>query len=362
MDNRPAVISPTWWIAAIVLLAIVVGLIAVWRTDRTGSGGSGLSERYDYGIEEYEKIDPALIAYEETGEIPTGMQDARAVAVGLEDRVYVAGDEAIHAFDSSGKPTAEIRLEGEPTCLAVGGPEHAFPGRIYVGAGRTVNVLDPDGKPFGAWEIPGEKVLPTSIAPAKDDVFVADFANRVVLRYDTSGQLVGRIGEHNKDRGIIGFVLPSPFFDVAVAAEDVLWAVNPGLRRLEAYTFDGNLELFWGESGTGVEGFFGCCNPAHLAILPDGSFVTAEKGLLRVKVYTADGQFDCVVAGPEHLDTPAGRRASPPAESRFDHEYKAVDVAVDSRGRILILDPARAKVRVFQRKRPVSELSDEPST
>ena len=367
MDNRPAVISPTWWIVAIVLMAVAVGLTAVWRTDRTGSGGSGLAERYDYDIEAYEKIDPALIAYQQTGEIATGMQDVRAVAVGLDDRIYVAGDEAIQGFDRSGEPTAEIRLDGEPTCLAVGGPGHAFPGRIYVGADRTVNVLDPDGKPVDAWQIPGEEVLPTSIAPAKDDLFVADFANRVVLRYDTLGELVGRIGQRDQDGGTVGFILPSPFFDVAVAAdgtaaEALVWVVNPGLRRLEAYTFDGDLELFWGESGTGVEGFFGCCNPAHLAILPDGSFVTAEKGLLRVKVYTPDGQFDCVVAGPEQLDTPAGPRASPPAESRFDHELKAVDVAVDSQGRILILDRARRTVRVFQRKKPVSEPSDGQSS
>lgn len=362
MDHRPAVISPTWWIVAILLLAIAVGLIALWRTDRTGSGGSGLAQRYDYDIQQYEKIDPALIRYEETGAIPTGLEVARAVAVGLDDRIYVAGDEAIHGFDSSGKATTKIALDEEATCLAVGGPDHAFPGRIYVGAGRTVSVLDSDGKPVDAWEIPGEKVLLTSMAAAENDLFVADFANRCVLRYDTSGELLGRIGQRGKDRGTVGFILPSPFFDLAVAAEDVLWVVNPGLRRLEAYTFDGGLELFWGESSTGVEGFFGCCNPAHFALLPDGRFVTAEKGLLRVKVYTPDGQFDGVVAGPEQLDTRAGPRASPPAEGRFDHELKAVDVAADSQGRVLILDPARRTVRIFQPKPPVSEPSDEPST
>jgi hypothetical protein len=359
METRPAVISPTWSILAIVVLAIAVGLIALWGTDRTGSGGSGLSGRYDYDIAQYEKIDPALIQYEQSGEIPVGMQDARAVAVGPDDRVYVAGDQAIHGFDASGKPTAVIELDGKPTCLAVAGPEHAFPGRIYVGTGRTIGVLDPDGKPVEAWEVPGEKVRLTSIATAKDDVFAADFANRVVLRYDTSGELVGRIGQRDKDQETVGFILRSPFFDVAVAAEDFLWVVNPGLRRLEAYTFEGSLELFWGESTAAVEGFFGCCNPAHFAILPDGRFVTAEKGLLRVKVYTADGQFDCVVAGPEQLDPPAGPRASPPTEGRFDHELKAVDVAVDSQGRILILDPARRTVRGFQQKMPVSEPSDE---
>jgi hypothetical protein len=362
MDNRPAVISPTWWIVAIVLLAIVVGAVALWRYDRTGAGGSGLSDRYDYDIEQYEKIDPALIQYEQTAEIPTGLKLARSVAVGPDDRIYVAGDQAIRQFDAAGDSGAEIELEGEPSCLAVAGAEHAFPGRIYVGIGRTLHALEPDGKPAGAWEVPGERAFPTSVAVARDDVFVADFGNRVVLRYDTSGKLVDRISRQDEAGGTAGFILPSPFFDVAVGAHDLVWVIHAGLRRLEAYSFDGDLELFWGESATAVEGFFGCCNPAHFAILPDGRFVTAEKGLLRVKVYTADGEFDCVVAGPEELDPPAGPRASPPAESRFDHEYKAVDVAVDSEGRVLILDPARSAVRVFQRKEPASEPSDEQSS
>ncbi|OHB82728.1 MAG: hypothetical protein A2V98_16045 [Planctomycetes bacterium RBG_16_64_12] len=350
-NNRPAVISPNVWIVAIVLLAIVVGVVAVLRTDRAGSGGTGLSDRFDYQIEQYKAIDPALIRYDQTHEIPAGMQEARAVDVGPEDRIYVAGDKAIHVFGSTGTRLATITLDGRPTCLAVGGAEHAFPGRAYVGVGRNVEVLDAEGRPAGTWEIPGKKAYPTSIAAATDDVFVADYANQVVLRYDVSGKVIGRIGRRDKERGIPGLVIPSPFFDVAVGPEGLVWVVNPGALRLEAYTFDGDLELFWGEAKAEVEGFFGCCNPAHFALLPDGRFVTAEKGLLRVKVYTADGGFDCVVAGPEQLDSPAGVGG----RSRIDHEFKAVDVAADSHGRILVLDLAAGKVRIYEPRKPVSE-------
>ena len=358
MDNRPAVISPNLWIVAVVLVAIVVGAVAVLRIDRSGRGGSGLSDRFDYSIEQYETIDPALIRYDETGEIPIEMRDPRAVAVGPDDRIYVAGDAALHVFNAAGTLLSKMDLGGEPTCLAVGGAEHAFPGRVYVGVGRVVEAYDAVGKTPAVWRIPGlpsvghandppnGRVRLTSIATAKDDVFLADYANRIVLRLDTSGKLIGRIGKHDKDRGIRGFAIPSPFFDVAVAPDGLLWVVNPGAQRLEAYTFDGNLERFWGEANVAVEGFFGCCNPANFAVFPDGRFVTAEKGLLRVKVYTPDGLFDCVVAGPEQLDSPAGIGGS----SRFDHQLRAVDVAVDGKNRVLILDLAGRKLRIYEPK------------
>lgn len=369
MDNRHAVISPNVWIAALVLLAVGVGVVAVLRIDRAGDAGSGLPERFEYGIERYEKIDPALIEYDLTQEFPTGMVAARAIAVGPDDRIYVAGEEGVYVFAPSGTREASIALSGRPTCLAVGGAEHAAPGRVYVGVGQNVllkevlSAKNAEGSPAATWEISGKagkKVHLTSIALAKDDVFVADSANRIVLRYDTSGTLVGRIGEHDKERGVAGFAIPSPFFDVAVAPDGLLWVVNPGALRLEAYTFDGTLERYWGEEGAAVEAFFGCCNPAHFAILPDGRFVTAEKGLLRVKVYSADGHFDCAVAGPEQLDSPGG----PGHQGQLDEELTAVDVAADSQGRILVLDVAGRNVRIYERKKPApqeSETDEEPT-
>ncbi len=65
--------------------------------------------------------------------------------------------------------------------------------------------------------------------------------------------------------------------------------------------------------------------------MADGRFVTMEKGARRVKIYTAAGKFECVVAGPEQF----GPAAGPVAEDR---------------GRILVLDPAAAMVRVFEAK------------
>jgi hypothetical protein len=84
----------------------------------------------------------------------------------------------------------------------------------------------------------------------------------------------------------------------------------------------------------GVEGFCGCCNPTHMAILPDGSFVTSEKGLPRVKIHAQSGELKAVVAAPDS----------------FAEHTVGLDLAVDSAGRILVLDPVARAVRIFSEK------------
>ena len=96
-----------------------------------------------------------------------------------------------------------------------------------------------------------------------------------------------------------------------------------------------------------VENFCGCCNPVHFARRPDGKFVTSEKGLNRIKIYDAKGNFEGVVAGPEHLvkDLELAKRAC--ADCRIGFGF---DVACDSTGRVLALDPATRTVRIFTPK------------
>jgi len=333
-------------IATALAAAIVVGVAAVLRIDFWGQRGSGLSVRFDYDLEEFQQIDPALIRYRPVGGIFPGMREVRALAVGPEDRIYVAGDRAIRVFGPAGAELMEIALEDQPRCLAVAGVGDAFPGRVYAGLKTHVEVYSAQGKRKAVWDNLGQRAVLTSIAVAEQGVFVADAGNRIVLRYDTDGKLMGRIGQRDEDRNIPGFVIPSPYFDLATAPDGLLRVVNPGRHCVEAYTADGDLVVSWGKPTAAIEGFCGCCNPVNIAILPDGRFVTAEKGIPRVKVYTAEGRFDSVVVGPEML-VPT---ASAIEETRSRHKLLAVDVAADSQGRVLVLDPSAGRVRVFERE------------
>ena len=336
MDTRTPVTAASVVIVAAILMAIIVGAVAVLHLDIYGEGSSRTPPGPDTDPTTPDAIDPALIRYRQTGEIPVSMQPVRALAVGPEDRIYVAGDKQIHVFDPGGEKSAEVKLEIEPRCLAVGGPDHQSPGRIYVGGKDRIAVYDLDGAHQATWDSLGEGALLTSVGVAEQDVFAADMGNRIVLRYDTSGQLVGRIGARDAKRRIPGFMITTPYFDLAVAPDKLLSVVNPRRLCIETYTFDGDLELEWGEASSKVDGFFGCCNPAHFAILPDGRYVTAEKGISRVKIYNDAGEFECVVAGPAQL--------------AVREDEVLADVAADSRGRILILDPRAGGVLIFEPK------------
>ena len=110
--------------------------------------------------------------------------------------------------------------------------------------------------------------------------------------------------------------------------------VNPGRHAFENYTFDGQLRGYWEKTDISIDGFSGCCNPAQMAVMPDGSFVTAEKGLVRIKIHKASGELLSVVAPPES----------------FPGATKAPDLAVGPSGIIYAIDYEQNVIRVFQKK------------
>jgi hypothetical protein len=345
MEQRLRAANMKIFVGAIIAIAVVIGVFVVMRLDTTGKKGGGLGKEFVYDIEGLAKIDPNLILYEESRQagISTGFTNSRGIAVDSQGLVYVAGDKAIRIFAEGGGSVGEIKLADVPGCLAVSGE-----GNIYAGVRGHVEVYDRGGKQFASWQGMSSDSLLTSIAVWKNDVFAADAGNRIVLHYDINGTLVNRIGQKDKDKNILGFVVPSPYFDLAVGRDGLLRVVNPGCYRVEAYTYDGNLEFWWGKFSSDVAGFTGCCNPVNFAILEDGSFVTCEKGVIRVKIYGPEGNFVGVVAGPEQL---VEEGAAHICETAAECQSGGFDVAVGPRGQIFVLDTIKNVVRTFTRKK-----------
>ena len=355
MDRLLGALDIKAFIGILIGLVIVIAVVAVIRLDTTGEKGGGLGADFEYNLEQLGKIDPNLILFRESAKpINTGFEMTHAIFIDSQGAIYVAGDNAVRVFDDGGKLLNEIKLPEASMSLAVettGDDNTSEDIKIYIAMKDHVEIYNSRGKSLARWQSPGDKAVLTSIAVSKNNVFVADAGNRIVWRYDITGKIINRIGRKDADRNIAGFVIPSPYFDLAVGRDGLLRVVNPGIHHIEAYTFEGDLELSWGEFSSGVEGFCGCCNPVNFAILhgsdPAGAndnFVTCEKGLTRVKIYDPIGSFVGVVAGPQQLiEGGRGELCETPAECQLG----GFDVAVDESGRVFVLDTIKNIVRIF---------------
>jgi len=317
------------------LLAVLLALIGLgvgghfWLQSgrRLSRQGEAVMERAARQEQAWRQVDPGLVRYRPAGVIPTGLQQPRGLALTPGGAVLVVGDGKLRQLNTAGVAEAEVSLGGPVNCVAVG-PD----GTRYVGRRDHVATYDAAGRRLAQWLPPSARSYLTSLAVSAKDVYVADAGQRVVLRYDTQGNLLGRIGQKDPTRHIPGLVLPSPHLDVAMGADGRLRVTNPGRRRVEVYDRDGNLKGAWGRAGQDTAGFCGCCNPTDLALLPDGRTVTSEKGLPRVKVYDTAGALDAVVAGPDAFASAAA----------------GMDLAVAADGRVLVLDPPARVIRVFE--------------
>ena len=193
------------------------------------------------------------------------------------------------------------------------------------------------------WQVPGDAPVLTSLAVAVDDIFVCDAASRQVWHFSRTVSWQGKLVKPDPARQRPASSFPVPFSTCALGADGLLHIANPGAQQITMYSFQGDLGGAWGTAGSRLSDFFGCCNPAHFALLPDGRFVTSEKGIPRIKVYSPQGKFECVVASPQQLAGEDGQLADP----RQAADRRVFDVAVDRQGRVLVLDPLACSVRIY---------------
>lgn len=255
----------------------------------------------------------------------------RAIAVDDEHRVYVAGSAGMRVFDASGALTRSWAASGPAVAVALGAS-----GRCYVGLEQRVEVYDPAGRLVDGWgergRGDGKLQLVTALQVDEPEVFVADSGNRRVQRFAANGDFIASIGEGDEARGIKEIRLPSPHLDCALSATGDLLVTNPGCRRVDRYTRDGEAVWQLGKAGLSPGRFSGCCNPTNVVSVPGPIpvFATSEKGLVRVQVFGDDGGL-LAYLGPE----------------LFSEKADGLDLAADDEGRLYVLDSVAGKVTVF---------------
>jgi len=191
---------------------------------------------FEYNYDTFKKIDPALLKYSEISRISLDMQKVSGIAVASDYTMYVTGDETVVIMDADGHVLSSVKTGETAHCLDVD-----FNGDMYCAMNDHIEVYDREGNQKARWESPGEGALTASIAVSEEHVYLADAGNRIVWKYDKSGNVVSRIGERDEDKDIPGFIVPSPYFDVDIDPDGFLWVVNPGRHTLENYTPEGDL-------------------------------------------------------------------------------------------------------------------------
>ena len=306
----------------ILIVAIIVGDFVSDRPDKREANP------FEYNVDEFKEVDPELILYRETKNFNIGFEKPAGIAV-HDDRIYITGDRSIKIINRTGQLLLNIDLNAQPTAVDASG------NKVFVAVDNQIVVYDKQGNMLKEWEHPGENSILTSIAIADSIVFVADAGNRRVMKYSDNGELLLQFEGKTSDEVLHGFIIPSPYFDLDVNSFGELWVVNPGRHMFENFTLEGDFRTKWSRTSMRADGFSGCCNPSYFALMSDGSFVTSEKGIPRIKIHDQHGRFVTMVA---------------PAD-RFHKDTVGLDLAVDSQDRVWVLYPKETKVLIFAKSK-----------
>jgi DNA-binding beta-propeller fold protein YncE len=214
-----------------------------------------------------------------TTEFSVPHDSLKAVSVTPTGNVYLGGYSFVSCYDKDLKLVWDIKTPSPVTSLSYSGDT------VFASTMEQILVMNQTGKILNEWGPFEDSCIITSVSSNRKFVAFADAGNKTVFILDKGGEVKKIIGQNDKH-----FVIPSPYFDVALDNDNNLFVANTGKRRIETYSIDGVLKSQFGEAGTAPGAFCGCCAPPHFAFIPQG-FVTAEKGINRIKILNKKGEF-----------------------------------------------------------------------
>jgi hypothetical protein len=310
-------------IALIIAVAIVAGIVLFdsisTRVDKRPDNP------YEYNIDEFKVVDESLISYREARqiEIETGEPKAFAWHNG---NLYLLTESYLQVISPEGQELLKKNIQSNPGALTI-----APDGTILVAYQNHLVAYSAEGEEIIRSQPLEEESQFTSVAVSDKTIFVADGGKKEVVVFDRQLKQTGSFKGESGVSALHGFILPSLHFHMAINNNDELWVVNPGMHRIQNYADNGRLRGDWGTPAFTVEGFSGCCNPCYFAFMPDGRFVTSEKGMVRVKIHKESGELESVVAAPD----------------KFPNSEMAPAVAVDNKNNVWLLDFDKRMLRLF---------------
>lgn len=247
--------------------------------------------------------------------------DLTSVSVSGDGTIYLGGESFISSYDRDFRKNWLVKTNGAINTITVCGDT------VLGATSDLILVLNREGKLLDEWGSFEDNSLITSVYANKSNVVFTDAGNKMAVVLDRNGRVKSMIGQTGEK-----FVIPSPYFDIAINDENTIFVANTGHRRIEARNLNGELTGYFGSPGTAPASFCGCCNPAHFTLIP-GGFITAEKGINRIKILNKYGEF------VEWVSTDNKFLSSVP-----------VDIASPDGKTIYAANPADSRLSVFKRK------------
>jgi len=203
----------------------------------------------------------------------------KAVAVSPSGNIYLAGDSFVTCLDEELKKIWRMDTPAPVSSLSF------FGDTIYAATLDMVLVINNKSELLNEWGPFENNSIITSVSANKTQIAFADAGNKTIYILDKGGEVKRMIGRNDGQ-----FIVPSPYFDVALDSSGLIHVANTGHRRLETRGADGITISYFGEPGTAPGSFCGCCNPSHFVKTKTG-YITAEKGINRIQILGESGEF-----------------------------------------------------------------------
>lgn len=233
----------------------------------------------------------------------------------VERRAYAGGN--LKRFQEWNDLLKPIYTNPGVSVFAVDGQ---YAGAIPVNAIQEVPPV-PEGEEVKAQGAPGQLSQPRGLAlDGAGNVYVADFGNDRVQKFDSTFAFVKEWGSHGD--------LPAQFKqpgDIAIGPDGTVYVADTWNQRVQVFTPDGEYQREW------TDKYYG---PRGIAVGPDGSVYLADTGNHKVRRFTPAGVEERSWGS---LGKEQGQFTEP------------VGLAVDKTGKVYVVDNGNARLQIFDR-------------
>ena len=300
----------------------------------------------------------------------SGFRAPMDLAIASDGRIYVANrsweyrpdgvritmltidEDYIGQFSSYGEGDGQMIW---PSSVAVDSNQNVYVTDDHL---NRVSVFDKDGQFLSKWgeagSGDGQLNQPYCIRFDKDDnAYISDSGNNRIQKFSKDGRFISKFGQQGSRAGELN--LP---WGITIDNDGNILVADWRNDRIQKFSPDGQYLSDFGNSGTSVGQFR---RPTGVAVDKDGDIYVADWMNDRVQVFTGDARYVTTFLGEASLSKwGAEKLNSNPdmirqrnmvqnkeAERRL---WRPKAVAVDSEGRVIIVDSNRQRLQVYRKE------------